>query len=397
MALLTVRPAAAFTLSDWLFLLALVLTALAAMRSRKTVGFHVPLAVICGAVLFAVGGLISSSQAVQPVSSAAVVARILYITIPWFWLGTVLLRTPGHVRRAVNAWVVSVSICGAGAVAQLFDNEIIPDGGVYHGRATGFTVHPNELGGLAAVAFVPALMLAVNARGYMRAVNWSAAIFVGAGLLLSGSVGALLAAVVSTGVWIVASRRAVPTVAFLTALVLGGTVLLGTTGTDVASPGERFARVTEADVPRRTGGTLHSRIDVYRAAWDQIATQPFVGVGLDEESSNRRLEHQVHNILLLPWFAAGLLGMLGILVLLTSVIVAGLRVIGSVRTTDDRNLAISLYAGFIAFVVFAMSEPVLFVRFGWAPAAFLIAFWAQRRRSQPVADHAVRSFQRRNR
>jgi hypothetical protein len=39
-------------------------------------------------------------------------------------------------------------------------------------------------------------------------------------------------------------------------------------------------------------------------------------------------------------------------------------------------LAVALLCSFVAFVVFSMGAPVLYTRYGWAPAALLLALRA---------------------
>lgn len=383
--LLTIRPALSFTLSDWLFLVAIGITILALVRGRKVVGVDLPRLVIVGAALFAVGGLISSFNAISPLGSAAVVVRVLYLTLPWFWVGIVLLRTPSRVQLAVTAWVVSAAISSAGAVAQLFLGNFIP-GGYYAqgGRATGFTGQFNVLGGLTAVAFVPALMVATRSQGRARFLTYPTIVLIAAGALLSGSVGGLLAIAVSTSVWLVASGRARQTLALVVVLA-GAALLLFSLKPDTSSisPFHRLTIVAQPAGSGSTGGTLNSRIDVYRAAWAYIRDEPFVGVGLDTASSTNRIG-EVHNVILGPWYTAGILGVLGIWVLIGSVAHTGFRVVRRAQTVDERLLALSLFASFIAFVLFAMSEPILYVRYGWAPAAFLLALGAQQRSRRRV-------------
>lgn len=381
MGLLTIRPALSFTLSDWLFLLSFGLTALVILQARKVVGLDLPPLVFGGVALFAVGGFVSSVHAFSPLGSAAVVVRVLYLTIPWFWLGTVLLRTPAHVQLAVTAWVVSAAVSSAGAVAQFFLGDVIPGGNVAWGRATGFTPQVNSLGGLTAVALVPSLMVAAQSKGWVRAFAYAITTLIAAGLLLSGSVGGLLAAAISTAVWLVASRRARQTLAVLSVLVVATVLLFGGRGrTDSPALFHRFSKVTQSDAPRSTGGTLYSRIDVYRSAWNEIRDQPFVGVGLDAASSTQRVGFQVHNIALQPWYTAGILGVLGIFILFGSLAHAGFRVVLRAETARERRLALALYASFLAFVIDALSEPILYVRYGWVPVAFLLALRAQQRR-----------------
>jgi O-antigen ligase len=375
--------AASFTASDWLFVAALGITGLAVLRAGKVVPLDVPPPVLIGVGLFAVGGLVSSFHAARPLASAAVVARVLYITIPWFWIGVVLLRTKAQLERAVTAWVVSAAISGAAAVAQLFFGNVIPGGDVSYGRESGFTFQYNILGGLTAVAFVPALMITARSKGRTRLLMVPTVALIGAGLLLSGSVGGLLAAAVTTAVWLVASRQAARTLGVFAVLGAGAALLFGATGrTKSVLPTHRFSVVTSSQVSRTHGGTLYSRLDVYRAAWSRIGRDPLVGVGLDPTSAQvGGLE--VHNLVLGPWFTAGILGVLGILIVIGSLTGVAFGVVRSAETADERLLALSLALSFLTFVLFAMSEPILYVRYGWAPVAFILALRAhQRRRRQ---------------
>ena len=177
---------------------------------------------------------------------------------------------------------------------------------------TGFTEHFNTLGGLAATAFVPALMLAVDSRrGRVRLVGLASTGLIAAGLLLSGSVGGLLAASVGTMVWLALRGVSVRIVIGAAVVVACGLVLMsGSRATDAPSPVERVERATSSErQDEGTGGTIYTRIEGFALAWDRIAEQPFVGVGLDPETSVESLDgHAVHNLVLGPWYTAGLLG-----------------------------------------------------------------------------------------
>src|SRR6185436_972639 len=145
------------------------------------------------------GGLRSSHVSYSALKSMAVVVRLIFLTVFWFWLGTVVLNRLSHVRKAILLWVTSAAICGGGAVLQFMVGDVIPNTHMIFGRATGFTGHPNDLGGVTAIAFVPALMLSAREGLSRPARLFSCLLFllVMAGLVLSGSVGALIAAVAS--------------------------------------------------------------------------------------------------------------------------------------------------------------------------------------------------------
>lgn len=391
---LTVRPALDFTASDWIFLTALGVVALVILVQGIAPDYLIPRGVTVGILLFAVGGLLASLQAVEPYASAFVVIRMLYLTLIWFWLGTVVLQTRAHVQNALVAWVCSVAVSSSGAVAQFFYGDVVPGGAVAWGRMTGFTGHFNVLGGLAATAFVPALMLAVDSpRRGLRFIGTISTALIGAGLLLSGSVGGLLAATVATMVWLALRGVSVRVLVSGAVVVASALVLMSATGsTNSPSPIDRIERVTSAEeAGAGTGGTVYTRIEGYSLAWSRVVEQPLVGVGLDPESSLDILEgHSVHNLLLGPWFTAGVLGLIGIVMLIASAFTTGLRVLRH-SPLQDRSFAAALLASLAAFIQHGMGEPILFVRYGWFPTALLIALYSQQVRargrvSQPTSS-----------
>lgn len=383
--LLTVRPALGFTLSDWIFLASLALVVLALLTRGLAPKFEVPSLVAVGVVIFAVGGLISSAHAVEPSASGLVIVRMLYLTLVWFWLGTLVLETRGHVRTAMGAWVLSAALGSTGAVAQFFYGDVIPGGTVAWGRMSGFAEHFNQLGGLTATAFVPALMLAVDSRQrWTRTLGTASTALIATGLLLSGSVGGLLAASAGTLVWFALRGVSVRIVVSLAVVVASGFLLMSATGsTDAPSPVQRVLRVTSAErAEEGTGGTLYTRVETWADAWARIAEQPLVGIGLDGASAEAALEGRtVHNMVLSLWLTAGVLGLVGIVMIVAGALASGMRVLRS-ASHADRSLVAALLAALVGFAVFSMGEPILFVRYGWFPSALLIALLAQKNRAR---------------
>jgi O-antigen ligase len=383
MGLLTVRPALAFTASDWIFLACFGLTCLALFTSRADRDYLIPALITVGVGLFAVGGFLSSFGAVAPLGSVSIIARLLYLTIVWFWLATVLLETRRHVEVATMAWVGAAALSASGALLQLAYGDVIPGGDSAWGRMTGFTPHYNHLGGLVAIAFVPALMLAIDSpRPRVRLFGTGAIGLLAVGLLMSGSVGGLLATVCAVTFWIAIRGVTQQTALRLATVVVAGLVLVVTTGA-TGDPIERVERVTSAEeAAAGTGGSLYTRLDGYREAWSRISEQPLIGVGLDEQSSVEVLGPKlVHNMLINQWFTAGILGLIGIVALIAGVVLTGARIVRS-STGELRALSSALLAALVAFVVFGMGEPILFVRYGWFPAALLVALHAQARRAE---------------
>jgi O-antigen ligase len=124
--------------------------------------------------------------------------------------------------------------------------------------------------------------------------------------------------------------------------------------------------------------TLFIRIDTYKAAWQRIESEPFLGTGLDMESSSiyndqTGVSYQVHNLFLGRWYDSGILGLIGIFLLVGSIGLAGWRLI---LKSPDRLLAITIFAAFIAYIGADMSEPSLYKRYSLVPALIIVALRA---------------------
>jgi O-antigen/teichoic acid export membrane protein/O-antigen ligase len=389
---LSIRPLRGFTLSDWFFLAALPATfAGLVVRQRRLSLRDLPTQLIVGMTLLVIGGLVASVDAASPVHSIAVILRLVYITIVWFWVATVVLPRVSHVRTAVGVWVISVAVSGAAACAQSVLGNIFPGGEVAWGRNSGLTQNFNDLGGLCAVAFVPALMLMLDrgARPLFRLVFAAALVCIAGGLLFSGSVGSVLAVAAAAAVWFgshsVGARRI-----FALALLAGAVFVGYAAQTSLHTPDaiQRIVGVGNG-APQDPTLTLRSRVTSYRIAWDRIQQDPFVGKGLDNES-RRAGDFQVHNIVLGTWYSAGFIGLVGMIVIFLAGLRAGWATAVHARSPEERSLALALGAGFTAFIVFLMSEPALFTRYGWVAVALIFALRAaQRRRDGHVAEEAA--------
>jgi hypothetical protein len=354
------------TVSDALFVVALLWAVLdyVAASERETV---LPPAIWVGIFLFVVGGTISTiAHSHDPVSSAGVILRVFYLVVAWLWLGALCLRTSEHVWTALKCWVLSAALCGAWAIGQKVAH--LP-GGVDAGRLTGLADHVNDLGALTACTLVPALALAYRARVWIVP-----AIFIAGGLAVSGSIGAGIAALVSLAVGLTSRELTRPT---LVALAVGGTALV------LAGPllgSTALARFSTATNPSAQFGqdTFDTRVRTYAAAWRSIERDPVLGSGLDVVSSeiydsDTGQYYQVHNLFLGRLYDSGILGLAGIV---TVVAIIARIAWGLVRTSPDRYLAVTLFAGFVAYVGTEMSEPSLYKRYSLVPVFLIIALRA---------------------
>jgi O-antigen ligase len=373
---LTVRPIFPITVSDWLFLASLGVLLVQVVVRRARMPYPISTLLFWGVSLFAIGGLLSTFDSHAAKASIAVIVRIVYLTIVWFWLGSVVLQRRKHVHTAVVLWVVSAAVSGLGAIFQLFFGDVIPGTDPEWGRMTGFTQHMNDLGGLTAVALIPALMVALRPSGRLatRLIAYVPFLLVFTGLILSGSVGGLLAAGVATFLWFCWSRTTVRTVAILVVIAVGAGVLFSERAASQSlTPLQRISRVTAPE--GSTGATLWSRVDTYGAAMRRVEQNPLIGVGLDEQSAT--IDNYVpHNLVIGTWFKSGIVGLVGMLLIFFAIGKTGWLALRDASVSDDQMVAVALLCAVAAFVTFSMSAPILYTRYGWISAALLVALRA---------------------
>jgi O-antigen ligase len=400
--LLALRPLGGVPISD-LFFLAALAAALAELALRRQMsGPALPLALLCGVLLYALGAIASAAASESPVASVAILIRVVYITAVWFWLGALVLRREEHLRMAMILWVTSIAISGAGAVIQQVFGDVIPGAAApFAGRNSGFTQHVNDLGGSAGIAFIPALLLVTlgGPKGIWRLLRLSTVVLVAAGVILSGSVGGALAAAAGLVVWVSLGRMGTSEGAAVAAV---GTVCLAVVvvlaGTEAQSPIDRLGDGSNA--PGDVSTTLSLRAKTASTAWDRVQEQPFIGVGLDLASSSiptatpdaAELQNfTVHNILLGAWYETGIIGLLGMLIMLGALFWIAWRTLLRARPGSEYLTALSLTAALTGFLTYAMGAPVLFQRYAWVAAALLLVLHTQQLRARGTAHAGVRA------
>ncbi len=387
----TLRPVAGLQLSDILFLAVVPVLVLAWVQHRITAGMDAPAVLLGGVALFVIGGLASSLGAFDPLASVAVVARFVYVTVVWFWTAAVVLNSTPRVTLGMSAWVLSAAVCGLGAVIQYTMGSVISNTQIFSGRMTGFAQHPNDLGGIVAIAAGPAVALAVRKalRPASRALWIGATGLVVTGLLLSGSVGGWVAAAAGLLTWALMSRALVRAVAPVTALALVviGLAALNPTSLGFQTPLERYATVVSP-----TSGSLVDRLLVDRIAIDVAMSgpSPFVGVGFDDQSARFETGRLIHNILLGVWVEAGTLALLGVVTVLAWILWQCRSVLRRARDTEEKQLGAAAVGAVVGSLAFGMGAPILFQRYAWVAAAFLVALRAcQVRRSRQAPSPAA--------
>ena len=392
-AVLTLRVGGQLTFSDAFFFFSLAFVTAEVLVSRRPVPVGIPPLLLVGIGLFSAGGLLSTFGAEAPFKSAAVVARLIFLTIFWFWVAAVVLDRRERVQKAITLWVISAALAGAAGLMQLAAGDVIPNTHPVFGRSTGLTTQPNDLGGVTAVAFVPALMLAsrsgLSARKRLLLVG--VLFMIGGGLISSGSVGALLAVGAATFVWFAVQRMTLHSWMVFGGIVVTAFAVITVQGLRGAqTPLDRVTRVTTPNgvaTASQGSGSIDSRVAIYKVAVKRIEADPFVGVGLDLISVTKPFgvvsyEYDVHNLVLGTWYKTGLLGLVGMVLTIFAILRTGAATLAASVSEDERRTAAGLISGVVAFTVFAMSEPVLFSRFGWIPAALLLSLHMVQRRRQ---------------
>ena len=380
---LTVRPIYSTTVSDLLFLAALVAMLGGVLLSEERQLGFAPVGITIGSALFAIGACLSAFSSDTASASIGVTARFLYLTMIWVWVATIVLRRIGDVRVGVALWVISLSASGTAAIAQFVLGDVIPGTDTAFGRMTGTAQHVNDLGGSAAVALTAALglMLTRSAGRPVRLIGAVGTGLITSGLVLSGSIGGMIAAAVGVGVAATVTHR---TRAFAAAAVVMAAAAVATTYVQPAESGGALAGRLEA--VSGPSGTLEARIQVFQLAWRHIADSPLIGVGLgfDPRTSAAALPDLIHNAFLSAWYQGGLFALVGLAVITLTGLRVGLMTAKHASSADERLLAGSLLGSFAAYIVFGLATPALYERYGWVPLALVVPLRAIQLRRPPL-------------
>jgi O-antigen ligase len=132
----------------------------------------------------------------------------------------------------------------------------------------------------------------------------------------------------------------------------------------------RLARIQEA---AGTAYTVETRFRSYSNAWSRIQEDPLIGVGPDPTRAKAYGGWQVHNILLLQWYESGLLALIGMSVILTSIAKTCWLSLKNSQSYQQFRMSLSLLLSFVAFGVNTMAMPEVHHRDAWVFAALPLA------------------------
>lgn len=378
------RLAVGLTVSELLFIAAFGCCCVSVLLGRRIA--VVPATLVTGVAVFAIGGAMSSFSSAAPSQAAVEVVHAIYVMLLWAWTAMMVLRTRGQVITALLLWGFSAALNAVGSLAQVGGVGSIA-GPLEGHRTTGFTDHPNDLGGASAVALIPMLTLATlkGAMGvFRRTLRWLTVVLIATALILSGSVAAMAAAALAGILWLVSpsvsGRARVAIVAALAATLL----VVSAFGSSGTSPTQRLAQVVAAPGSNPDAGSARIRLTVIGAVWPRIRSDPFVGTGLGNSNlavsviaGGANQIEQVHGAPLAAWYETGLFGLVGIMVVFGSLMLMGWRATLAADTRADQLIGWGLIGAFAAFIVYALSAPLYFQQYGWLTGVLIAAWSAQ--------------------
>ena len=340
-----------FSLSDVALLAAAPIVA--ASRILRPSGSHLerfrPFLAALSAM--AVGGMIATAFASEPVRGLPHVARFVVSTIGLMLVVAGWAPTRAQVRVVVWAFTLGASVS---VVAGLLSGLLVV------GRAIGLTTHPNHLGMASMMAAGSAFGLALTSGRNSRKLAHAIGLLLVAGVLVSGSRAAffgLLVAALAFFMVMRSARTVLRSVAFCMPLVLA--LLLGF----VELPGANaFNRLFRGD--RGTELSDQERAEVRTEAIEQIRARPVQGSGFE----NARTAHSLY---LQLWASAGLVGLGGLLAL----VVVTIKMLMTAAKIRDR-LVVAIGAGFLGYLAAGVASNILWDRYVWLHVTLGIALLA---------------------
>jgi hypothetical protein len=373
------RPAGV-TIGEAALFASLAFCSIAVLRGRPV--RLLPASLAAGVCLFAIAGLASSISAASPARLVYEIGRPIWVMLILPWTAAMVLRDRRDLLTAILLFGVSGSINALAAIAGSMG--LIPLThvvGAQH-RAMGFTNHPNDLGGVAAVTFVPVLALATRAPAEyrtLRILRWPIVGLVLVALVLSGSVGSLLAALLALIMWTASPSIRGPLRVLIVLGLAFALIVSSIAGGSVPSPEKRVVQVLSKPEANGNTGSASARLSMIAGVWPRIRKDPFLGVGLNNPNLI------IHSEAIDAWYTTGIFGLTGLLLLTGALLLVGWR--GALAASEDADRAIgwSLACAFVAFTVFAMTEPMFFEEYGWFAGALLIG-WAMQPSSEPRSE-----------
>jgi O-antigen ligase len=387
-----------WTLSDLVFLVAAGVICMK-LLSGRTADLAPPAMrksspnILLGTLVLVVAGTLSSFQSFDPLTSVVMVVRIVWITLAWFWVLRSVAPNRRTLRQLLRGFRFTVVVsCVAGIVGYVGLVAITPPNP--EDREAAFFNHPNELGGLIAVA-LPFIVLGVLQRSDVGSERWRRAGFTLLAVFALGTSGSITAfASTVCGLFAVVAvksltgrgepgrrprRNPLPYLVGALALV-AGVAWLSTTDLPVV---ERFTQLGQGgDV----SSSVDSRENLNAYVIGNFDNTLVIGVGLDantafvsSETGTGESASRVHNMYLKLLYETGVPGLLGLAVLVITAFRQSWLLVLNTRGTDLYPTAVALLGSLVTVNVFALFQPLFVQRYYWLPIALVGVLWALRR------------------
>ncbi|HEX3841967.1 MAG TPA: O-antigen ligase family protein [Acidimicrobiales bacterium] len=362
--------------SDLIFAVSIAVLAFSKKRAnveRMALSWHL------ATFLVVVGGIGATVNAIQPAGSVLVIVRMVFVLFYWPWVIRHVLINQRQKHIAMYAFVLGCAFSGFVEILQSKLHILALPATVTGGRATAFTIQPDELGACLALGLVFAIGLTMElgpGRRWHRVISIG---LIGIGLVLSASVSAILSALAAVFVLLVLRkvnlRKVLTAVLVVVIVYVGGVSVLGS-GNKSLDPLTKFNSTIGNGT---TSNTASLRIDTYKSAWHGIVEDPVFGHGLDLYSGivfydiYLGVGYPPHNLILIMWYQGGILFLIGSLI---AVGAAFRRVSGPGRRDPTRDI---IFAGAIASLVYSMTAPVIFQTYFWLPFVLAMTYSMDRR------------------
>jgi O-antigen ligase len=353
--------------------------------------------ILLASVVIVTMGVLASFRSFTPETSLQIIVRIGYLTLLWFWM----LRCVAVDRRSIGVlvmgWRIAVLVSCAGAIAA---NAGLIHLGVAAGenRQTAWFGHPNDLAGFLALA-VPVFVMAAprdrTSSGRAPRVRWAFLLAtVVFGIATTGSISALLAAVVGTaaaglalsltGRRVPGARRVHPITVMLAALAaLAGIALLARSDAPVI---ERLTRFEQGNsgVNSSVEGRSELNEQVVQSLDDVLA----VGHGMTTAGGEAGTAANVHNMYLKLVFEIGVIGAAALVFLLGVTLKQAWMLLRSTAGSQLHATVVAVFGSVVAGLTFAAFQPINTQRYFWLPIGLVQGIWTLRRRE--LSAHPLR-------
>lgn len=314
-----------------------------------------------GLLLIGLGGLIGTAFAGDPGASLARLTGFLSVV---FWILLVVAAWQPRIDEILQvAWVWAGSVWLSGLWAL-----IVGEYDINH-RAMGLTTHPNQLAIISVLASGPAIALAASVRSHWRWPLMAGGAIFPLAILSSGSrAGVLGYAAVILLFACVARNRSLVLAALAGPLLAAMLVLAGLVPLPTPNALQRLLGSDNPRVEQSLEWSNAERRELLSETLARIERHPLTGEGFT-------FVYEAHNIVLQLWSAAGVLGLLGLVLIVRHLLRVPARLVRQRRMLMDTDpgplVLVGLCAGFTGYLVVALFQSQIADHHIWLTATLI--------------------------